>query len=368
MVKDGGHSLSAMPSGANAYVSCSAIQCACRDCVVGCRRLDRPVCYHNFPVTSLVGRGLIDIRCDDVDFRLLASVAIWAPYFGSTMLISTPSTLSESTTWMRCFGCGCLVRGCLLRSFLAFAIYALASGLIFPTPSQSADIVADLPTLPDPPAAGSRVTGNPEADYSYLFTPFKLASQPNLKQSVFGFAGRTNSGNLRNTFVFGVGAPQSIFYDNYIVGGAYQRDFVQFNSGIMIGAEVGLADRFGTYKVCCDTLTYSNGVTHSAELWGGVSFRHQGFALFDAVRISPGFVFGLSAVSSPIGQEGLHQVYLRGNAAVLFYLGFDLSLALTSLPDTELVFRIHHRSGAYGTLGGMKEGNNANVIGIRQRF
>ena len=29
---------------------------------------------------------------------------------------------------------------------------------------------------------------------------------------------------------------------------------------------------------------------------------------------------------------------------------------------------IQHRSGAYGTLGAMKEGNNANVIGIRQRF
>jgi hypothetical protein len=255
-----------------------------------------------------------------------------------------------------------------LRSSLAFVICALASGLIFSTPSRSADILADHPTFTDPPAAGSRVLGNPDADYSYLFTPFKLASQPNLKQSVFGFAGRTNAGNLRDTFVFGVGAPQSMFYDNYIVGGAYQRDFFQFNSGIIIGAEVGLADRFGHYRACCDTVTYSNGVTHSAELWGGVSFRHQGFALFDAVRISPGFVFGLSAVSSPIGQEGLRQIYYSGSATVLFYLGFDLALALTSLPDTELVFRIQHRSGAYGTLGGMKEGNNANVIGIRQRF
>jgi len=269
---------------------------------------------------------------------------------------------------MRCFGCGCVVRGCLLRSVLAVGICALACGLLFPAPSRSADIIADHSPLPDVTAAGSRVGGNPEADYSYLLTPFKLASQPNLKQSVFGFAGRTNSGNLGDTFVFGVGAPQRIFHDNYIVGGAYQRDFFQFNSGILVGAEVGLADRFGNYKVCCDILTYSNGVTHSAELWAGVSFRHQGVALFDWVRISPGFVFGLSAVSSPIGQEGLHQIDNRGSAAVLFYLGFDLALALTSLPDTELVFRLQHRSGAYGTLGGMKEGNNASTIGIRQRF
>jgi hypothetical protein len=90
--------------------------------------------------------------------------------------------------------------------------------------------------------------------------------------------------------------------------------------------------------------------------------------LFDTVRISPGFVFGLSAISNPIGQEGLHQIDHHGSGRVLFYLGFDLAFALASLPDTELVIRIQHRSGGYGTLGGMKEGNNANVIGIRQRF
>ena len=75
-------------------------------------------------------------------------------------------------------------------------------------------------------------------------------------------------------------------------------------------------------------IAYSNGVMHSAELWGGVSFRHQGVALFDTVRISPGFVFGLSAISNPIGQEGLHQIDHHGSANVLFYLGFDLAFAL----------------------------------------
>jgi hypothetical protein len=39
-----------------------------------------------------------------------------------------------------------------------------------------------------------------------------------------------------------------------------------------------------------------------------------------------------------------------------------------NFPNTELVFRIQHRSGGYGALGGVKEDNNANVVGIRQRF
>jgi hypothetical protein len=267
------------------------------------------------------------------------------------------------------FDFGCVERRCLLRSIFVVGICALAFGLIIPTSSRSAEI-ADQPTPPDLAAAGTHAgeAGKPVADDSYLLTPFKLASQPNLKQSVFGFAGRTNSGNLGSTFMYGVGAPGTIFYDNYIVGGAYQRDFFQFNSGLLIGAEVGLADRFGHYSICCDTIAYSNSVTQSVELWGGVSLRHQGVALFDTVRISPGFVFGLSVISSPIGQEGLHQIDHLGSAKVLFYLGFDLAFALANYPNTELVFRIQHRSGAYGTLGAIKEGNNANVVGIRQRF
>jgi len=99
------------------------------------------------------------------------------------------------------------------------------------------------------------------------------------------------------------------------------------------------------------------------------TIRHRrDLALLDAIRISPGFVFGLSAVSNPIGQEAMHQLDHQGSAKVLFYLGFDLAFALANSPNTELVIRFHHRSGGYGTLGGLKEGNNANVVGIRHRF
>jgi hypothetical protein len=231
-------------------------------------------------------------------------------------------------------------------------------------------MAVDRRTASDPATTPVGEAGKPLADdsLSYLLTPFKLASQPNLKQSVFGFAGRMNSGNLGSTFAYGYGAPETIFYDNYIIGGAYQRDFLQFRSGLLIGAEAGLADRFGHYSICCDTIVYSNSVVHSAELWAGASFRTNGIALFDAVKVSPAFVFGLSLISNPIGQEGEHQIDHQGSAKMLFYLAFDLAFALAKLPDTELVFRIQHRSGAYGTLGAMKEGNNANVIGIRQRF
>jgi hypothetical protein len=253
-----------------------------------------------------------------------------------------------------------------LRSVGTAGFLALVLGLTSPASGHSSE-TTDQRTSPVPATVGA---GNPSAEdsFSYLLTPFQLASQPNLKQSVFVFAGRTNTGNLGSTFTHGVGAPEKIFYDNYIIGGAYQRDFLQFNGGLLIGAEIGLADRFGHYSMYCDPIFYSDRVRHSAELWGGVSFRHRGPSLFDTIRISPGFVFGLSAISNPIGQEGMHQIDHQGSARLLFYLGFDLAFALAQFPNTELVFRIQHRSGAYGTLGAMKEGNNANVVGIRHRF
>jgi hypothetical protein len=262
------------------------------------------------------------------------------------------------------------VPGRLLRSVFLTGICFSAFGLINPTTGQATDLALDQQTSREPVTASNVAAVNSTAgdSFSYLLMPLKLASQPNLKQSVFGFAGRMNSGNLGSTFAFGYGAPERMFYDNYIVGGAYQRDFFQFNSGLLLGAEVGFADRFGHYTVCCNTIVYSNNVVQSAEFWAGASLRTNGFALFDTVKVSPGFVFGLSFISNPIGQEGEHQITHHGSAKMLFYLGFDLAFALASLPDTELVFRIQHRSGAYGTLGAMKEGNNANMIGIRQRF
>ena len=246
-----------------------------------------------------------------------------------------------------------------LYSTIIAAVFAATAGLIIPASAGFDDVFAQR--LPEP----NTVAADPNY---FLSNPFELTSSAHLKQSVFGFAGRTNSGNLGSTFAYGIGNPETIFFDNYIVGGAYQRDFIQFSNGLLIGAEVGIADRFGTYEICCDTVVRSNRVAHSAELWGGVSLRHEGLPLFDMLRISPGFVFGLSAISSPIGQEALHQIDHQGSAKVLFYLGFDLAFSLASSPNTELVFRIQHRSGGYGTLGGMKEGNNANVVGIRHRF
>jgi hypothetical protein len=74
--------------------------------------------------------------------------------------------------------------------------------------------------------------------------------------------------------------------------------------------------------------------------------------------ISLGFAFGLCAVSSLIGQQALHQIDHQGSAKVPFYLGFDLAFALANFPNTELVFRVQHRSGAASDVCSFLKGLN----------
>ena len=107
------------------------------------------------------------------------SAAIKAPVFSG----STISVLLRVSVRLRMPRC---TENFVCQPILALGICAAACGII-PASSRSADIVAG-PAALDLETAGSRVAGNEEGDYSYLLTPFKLASQPNLKQSVFGFA------------------------------------------------------------------------------------------------------------------------------------------------------------------------------------
>ncbi len=122
-----------------------------------------------------------------------------------------------------------------------------------------------------------------------------------------------------------------------------------------IDGEVGLGARGGVAPL-------------SAELWAGLAFSHHGMDL-GHVRLSPGIVIGLSAVTKAMGQEVIHEnEEPDGDAHLLFYLGPEIALSTASHPNVELVFRIHHRSGLLGTLGNLRGGHNANTVGLRIGF
>ena len=58
----------------------------------------------------------------------------------------------------------------------------------------------------------------------------------------------------------------------------------------------------------------------------------------------------------------------EGGARLIGYLSPEIFFALVDHSEWEIVLRLHHRSGANGTFGGMGEGYNASVAGVRYRF
>ncbi|QNJ05067.1 protein of unknown function DUF3769 [Synechococcus sp. MEDNS5] len=79
--------------------------------------------------------------------------------------------------------------------------------------------------------------------------------------------------------------------------------------------------------------------------------------------LSFGFVEGISYNSAVSNYE---RTYRENFAQLLNYLAFELEAAVS--PELSLVGRIHHRSGAFGTYSGVKEGSNAYLIGVRYRW
>jgi hypothetical protein len=185
--------------------------------------------------------------------------------------------------------------------------------------------------------------------------------------AVLVFAGALSTRNMGSSANFDMHWPIGPNYDNYIVGAAYNHDFYSLY-GFAIGGEVGLADRFGYFLQCCEPVIKSSSMINSPEIWFGSRFSFDGLTLFNTFRIGGGMTFGFSFTGDSIGVERGREIVKNGSARVLGYLGPEIFFALADHPEWEIVYRLHHRSGANGTFGHMGEGYNANVLGVRYRF
>lgn len=202
------------------------------------------------------------------------------------------------------------------------------------------------------------------------FVAAGLLAQPAQAQSLFGSnpeAGLTDS--YRNVFFFGgrfqhdwiwdtLNVTANHYEDNYVIGGGYQQFFTGKGWGFRLGAEFGLAARIS-----------NSSDPSSFETWYGYVLRHDGIAIGDMIRISPAISTGFSMVTDLIGIERVRAGWYptNGPAQLLFYLGPEINVTLASLPNWEAFFRIHHRSGLYGTIAHL-DGSNAATVGVRLKF
>lgn len=169
-------------------------------------------------------------------------------------------------------------------------------------------------------------------------------------QSVFFFAGRLTGEFFDHSLV-----PFATNYeDNFVGGVGYQKFLFEPFNNLHLGVEVGLAGRFGQ--------------SFSGEAWAGLVTRYDGFVINDFVRISPSITFGLSTVTNTIGIEGTRHAQHGGNPHLLFFMSPEFSFTLMDHPEHEVFYRLHHRSGAWGTLGGFADGANAHTVGYRFNF
>lgn len=182
-------------------------------------------------------------------------------------------------------------------------------------------------------------------------SPAAAAESRTPDEAVFAFGGRYVDAYIENSLVpFGVN-----YENNFVVGAGYQKFFGEPLPDLHLGVETGVALRGGANVI-------------SGEVWAGAVARYDGLHLGENLRISPSITFGLSAITNPIGVEAERAQHLNADPSVLFFMAPEISVAALDHPDTEIFVRLQHRSGAWGTLGGMSDGANAQVIGIRHRF
>ena len=77
-------------------------------------------------------------------------------------------------------------------------------------------------------------------------------------------------------------------------------------------------------------------------------------------------LMGVEGVSFNTELSYYEQTFRRKSAQFLNYLAFEVEALVD--PQWSLVGRIHHRSGAWGTYSGVKEGSNGYLLGMRYRF
>lgn len=95
-----------------------------------------------------------------------------------------------------------------------------------------------------------------------------------------------------------------------------------------------------------------------AEITGGLGVR---------VWLQPWLnLFFVEGVSLNTKVSNYEKTFREKYSQFLNYLGFEMEALVN--PQLSLVGRIHHRSGAYGTYSGVREGSNAYLLGLRYRF
>ena len=173
--------------------------------------------------------------------------------------------------------------------------------------------------------------------------------------AVTTWAGQMYAGEFGDTFTF-----SGRFRPEYLGGIGMQRRLFQagplsleFDANLLGHRASAQPGGFNQANPFSDTPAQGFG-----EFTGGLGLR-----LWLRPWLNVFFVEGLSVISAKSNYEN---TFRENSARLLNYLAFEVEALVT--PQWSAVGRIHHRSGAYGTFSGVREGSNAYLLGLRYRF
>jgi len=109
------------------------------------------------------------------------------------------------------------------------------------------------------------------------------------------------------------------------------------------------------------------GAEHNPEVNVAYTVRSR-YADFGPMRLRVGAGMGPSlALGRPAAEDGPTDTSPR-RPRFQNYVGLEVEARLADMPDTGLLLRVHHRSGAYGLIAPNNVGGNFIVLGLRHSF
>lgn len=103
------------------------------------------------------------------------------------------------------------------------------------------------------------------------------------------------------------------------------------------------------------------------ELNGLVTWRWHRFPWDDVLDTSFAFGNGLSWASSIPDLEDRFQAP-EGSTRLLWHIAAEFEFGLPGTDRWSTFFRVHHRSGVFGTFDGVEGGSNVLALGLRHRL
>lgn len=115
-------------------------------------------------------------------------------------------------------------------------------------------------------------------------------------------------------------------------------------------------------------VAFRRGAEDTTEVWAALYLRFSEFPWNDVIYTSIGVSTGLNYARDITELERQRAQGTSDGSHLLHYLAPELILALPERRDVEMVFRFHHRSGAYGLISDADGGAHYATAGLRYRF